>query len=176
MELICQFYNIRRREDLRKISITIAPSALQEIQKELSKTRLFRSVEKSPWPSPAGESLHLWPVGSSAWGVEIVVSRITPIFYTDFLRKEGWDRKIDLSLLGRISKSDSYIRYKRALKKPISMEAKRFRNKLLTIMASKGIIHVPENVLDKHPTRANIPSFLRKMKLQFFYFYSIPLF
>jgi len=127
--------------------------------------------------SASATAFDLWHEPRKLVGVTIAVARISPIFHTEWLRKEGWDTPVDLNVATarEVLEGKVHQRYKAALKKPIPSATKKFHEKILQAMAAAGSLYVPRNELSRCLSGKKIPKFLRDRSFDFFYFHSIPL-
>ena len=172
---LCSFYKLKRWSDLERIQFGTSPDQLKKLDEVLFAQRVFQTIEKRTWRSPAATAFHLWPKDKMLAGTGVIVSRIAPFFYTEMLRREG-DQPLDFSLptAEAIMQSEVYQKYLAALKKPIPSAAKRLHNKILPTVASAGFIYLPQTSLNRRPRLRGIPGFLQRRPISFFYFHSIP--
>jgi len=173
----CDFYKIRDYEDFRNVPVRSVSELATEVRLNLQRMKQFSIVGQHHWMSASAAAFDLWHEARRLIGVTIVVARIAPIFYTEWLPKEGWDRPLDFNVATarEFLESKVYQRYKAALKKPVPSATRKFHEKVLSAMAAAGLIHVTPSELRRCPSGRKIPKFLRDRNFNFFYFHSIPL-
>ena len=172
---LCAFYKIKRWEDLERIQFGTSPDQLKKLEQALVAERLFKAIKQGYWPgvNPTATVFELWPKDEKLAVIEIIVSRIAPLFYSEVRQKEAFE-PLDFTLptAKHVMESEAYQKYLVSLKKPISPATKRLHDKTLPIIAANGFIHVSEKLLDRHPLEKGIPRFLRTRSFNFFYFHS----
>jgi hypothetical protein len=175
IEHLCVRYDIKDSNTFSEIEMRDLAWVIKELRARLQTRHISANINEAVFPGRTAFQIHIWPSAQPDTGLAVVLSRLAPFYFSEWITIEGL-RDIDLQSVAKVGLEGDpgHQDYLRSLKRPIPKELEQLREQIIAELSALNFIWVPRDEFDRVPPESPIiPKSLHDRTLEYFYFHSV---